>query len=198
MSGQYFENQDVKDAKKYHVTFTINERSFTLQTSRGVFSKKALDTGTHILLKILLQETLGDGSLLDLGCGYGPLGCVMASFHPTLAITLADINHRAVEDALHNAQQLGLNLQGVVSDGFKELPRMFDWIAFNPPIRAGKTSIYDLYRQIKEHLHPHGGFYFVIRKDKGALSHVTYLETLFSKVSLLTREKGYHVYKAIV
>jgi 16S rRNA (guanine1207-N2)-methyltransferase len=197
MSGQYFENQPVIDDKKYTVNFTINQRSFTLQASRGVFSKKELDTGTNILLKILLQETLS-GSLLDLGCGYGPLGCVMASFHPTLAITLADINHRAVADALHNARQLGLNLQGVVSDGFKELPRMFDWIAFNPPIRAGKTSIYDLYRQTKEHLHPHGGLYLVIRKDKGALSHVTYLETLFSKVTLMTREKGYHVYKATV
>ena len=197
MSGQYFENQPVIDDKKYTVSFTINQRSFTLQASRGVFSKKELDTGTNILLKILLQETLS-GSLLDLGCGYGPLGCVMASFHPTLAITLADINHRAVADALHNARQLGLNLQGVVSDGFKELPRMFDWIAFNPPIRAGKTSIYDLYRQTKEHLHPHGGLYLVIRKDKGALSHVTYLETLFSKVTLMTREKGYHVYKATV
>ena len=197
MSGQYFENQPVIDDKKYTVNFTLNQRSFTLQASRGVFSKKELDTGTNILLKILLQETLS-GSLLDLGCGYGPLGCVMASFHPTLTITLADINHRAVADALHNARKLGLNLQGVVSDGFKELPRMFDWIAFNPPIRAGKTSIYDLYRQTKEHLHPHGGLYLVIRKDKGALSHVTYLETLFSKVTLMTREKGYHVYKATV
>jgi 16S rRNA (guanine1207-N2)-methyltransferase len=197
MSGHYFENQSVKDDKKYTVQFTLAQRTYTLHASRGVFSKKTLDTGTEILLKILLQETLS-GSFLDLGCGYGPVGCVMASVHPELDVTLVDINHRAVADALHNAQQLGLDLQGVVSDGLNELSRMFDGIAFNPPIRAGKQSIYNLYRQSKEHLTPSGALYVVIRKDKGALSHVTYLETLFSKVTLLTRDKGYHVYKAIV
>lgn len=197
MNGQYFENKPIKDGKKYVIPVTLASRSFTFYASRGVFSKKALDEGTHILLKVLLQETL-QGTFLDLGCGYGPLGCILASMFPKLTLTLVDINERAVLDAKHNAQQLGLHLHVEVSDGFKELTQMFDGIAFNPPIRAGKEIIYDLYRQSKEHLHAHGSLYVVIRKDKGALSHVNYLQTLFSKVQLLTRDKGYHVYKAQV
>jgi 16S rRNA (guanine1207-N2)-methyltransferase len=158
-----------------------------------VFSKRTLDTGTAILIDVLLDENIS-GKVLDLGCGYGPVGLTLARFHPQLELTLADINEQAVRDAQHNATSLGYStLRIVVSNGFEELAQKFDVIAFNPPIRAGKKAIYDLYQQTKQHLHSTGRLYIVIRKDKGALTHRAYLETLFSEVQLLRRDQGYHV-----
>ena len=194
--GHYFENNTPISDKRYQINYTFNTKAFSLKASAGVFSKKALDEGSALLIKVLLQETL-KGSFLDLGCGYGPVGITVASFFPQLTVMLADINQVAVNDAKDNAKQYRLpDLQIVCSDGFNELTQNFDVIAFNPPIRVGKNSIFELYRQAKEYLHPHGSLYIVIRKDKGALSHQTFLKTLFKEVTLHSRALGYHVYVA--
>jgi 16S rRNA (guanine1207-N2)-methyltransferase len=191
--GHYFENNPPETIKEYTVTYTLQGRSFSLIASSGIFAKKDLDVGSRLLINVLLQDTL-TGTCLDLGCGYGPVGLTLASLNPNLTLTLADVNERAVIDARHNAQRLGLtNLQIVTSDGFQELTQNFDVIAFNPPIRAGKKTIYRLYQEAKQHLNPNGNFYIVIRKDKGAESHETYLLTLFSKVLRRDRDKGYLV-----
>jgi len=191
--GHYFENNPPKTIKEFTVSYDLGGKKFTLLASSGIFAKQGLDAGSRLLINVLLQDTLS-GSCLDLGCGYGPVGLTLASLNPNLNLTLADVNERAVIDARHNAQRLGLtNLHILTSDGFQELTRTFDVIAFNPPIRAGKKTIYRLYQEAKQHLNPNGNFYIVIRKDKGAASHETYLLTLFSKVLRRDRDKGYLV-----
>jgi len=191
--GHYFENKPPEIIKQYTVSYTLGGRSFSLLASSGIFAKQGLDAGSRLLINVLLQDTL-TGNCLDLGCGYGPVGLTLASLNPNVKVTLADVNDRAVVDAKHNAQRLGFtDLQIVTSDGFQELTQKFDVIAFNPPIRAGKKTIYRLYQEAKAHLHPNGRFYIVIRKDKGAPSHQTYLLTLFSKVLRRERDKGYLV-----
>jgi 16S rRNA (guanine1207-N2)-methyltransferase len=191
--GHYFENNPPETIKEYTVSYTLQGRSFSFIASSGIFAKQGLDAGSRLLINVLLQDTLS-GTCLDLGCGYGPVGLTIASLNPKLTLTLADVNERAVIDARHNAQRLGLtNLQILTSDGFQELTQNFDVIAFNPPIRAGKKTIYRLYQEAKQHLNPNGSLYLVIRKDKGAESHETYLLTLFSKVLRRDRDKGYLV-----
>jgi 16S rRNA (guanine1207-N2)-methyltransferase len=191
--GHYFENNPPETIKEYTVSYTLQGRSFSFIASSGIFAKQGLDAGSRMLINVLLQDTLS-GTCLDLGCGYGPVGLTIASLNPKLTLTLADVNERAVIDARHNAQRLGLtNLQILTSDGFQELTQNFDVIAFNPPIRAGKKTIYRLYQEAKQHLNPNGSLYLVIRKDKGAESHETYLLTLFSKVLRRDRDKGYLV-----
>lgn len=194
--GHYFENNPPETIKEYTISYTLQGRSFSLIASSGIFAKKDLDVGSRLLINVLLQDTL-TGTCLDLGCGYGPVGLTLASLNPNLTLTLADVNERAVIDARHNAQRLGLtNLQILTSDSFQELTQNFDVIALNPPIRAGKKTIYRLYQEAKQHLNPNGNFYIVIRKDKGAESHETYLLTLFSKVLRRDRDKGYLVFIA--
>lgn len=192
--GHYFENNPPKSIKEYTISYNLGGgESFTLLASSGIFAKQGLDAGSRLLINVLLQDTL-TGTCLDLGCGYGPVGLSLAKLNPHLKCTLADVNERAVIDARHNAQRLGLtDLHILTSDGFQELTQNFDVIAFNPPIRAGKKTIYRLYQEAKQHLNPNGSFYLVIRKDKGAESHETYLLTLFSKVLRRDRDKGYLV-----
>lgn len=191
--AHYFENKAPENIKQYPITYVLGGQTFSLVASSGIFAKQGLDSGSRLLINVLLQDAL-KGTCLDLGCGYGPVGLTLASLNPNLKVTLADINDRAVADAKHNAQRLGFtDLQIVTSDGFQELAQTFDVIAFNPPIRAGKKTIYRLYQEAKQHLNPDGKLYLVIRKDKGAASHTTYLLTLFSKVQQRVRDKGYLV-----
>ncbi|MBP5187397.1 MAG: methyltransferase, partial [Clostridiales bacterium] len=44
------------------------------------------------------------GKLLDLGCGYGPIGIIMKRVFPSMEVTMVDINHRAIELAKQNAE----------------------------------------------------------------------------------------------
>ena len=53
--------------------------SFQFYTDAGVFSKKMIDFGSQVLLSALDLEA--GKTLLDVGCGYGPLGISLAKVH---------------------------------------------------------------------------------------------------------------------
>ena len=71
---------------------------FRLDASGGVFSASRLDPGTAVLLrKAHLPEAGTAGALLDLGCGYGPIACVLATVAPRAHVYAVDVNARALE-----------------------------------------------------------------------------------------------------
>lgn len=59
---------------KSDIVFTteLKRQKLTLHSTWGLFSPKAIDEGTHLLLEYV--EVAPDADILDLGCGYGPLG----------------------------------------------------------------------------------------------------------------------------
>lgn len=83
------------------------------------------------------------------------------------------------------------------SDGFSNNPHHYRYIFFNPPIRAGKALIYQLYEQAYHHLEPQGVLYVVIRKSHGALSSKEKLMQLFGNCVIINRNKGFYVLKTI-
>ena len=71
--GHYFdENPEISSAIR-EISFSLFDKSYTYYTDNGVFSKSKIDEGSYIFLKVLLPLHL-DGRILDLGCGYGPIG----------------------------------------------------------------------------------------------------------------------------
>ena len=74
---------------------------------------------------------------------------------------------------------------------------LFDSIILNPPIRAGKVVIYDLYDKAYHTLRENGSLYIVIQKKQGASSSVNKLSELFKTVTVLDRKGGYWVIQAI-
>ena len=80
-----------------------------------------------------------------------------------------------------------------LSDGYENLSENYDFIVFNPPISVGKEKIFKIYEDSVSHLNDNGRLYLVIRKDKGALSHIKYLLTLFKNVEIIHKEKGYFI-----
>src|SRR5699024_12245680 len=101
-----------------------------------------IDFGTRTLIEAFnIPGT--NGGILDLGCGYGPIGLALAKKHSDRLITMADVNERAVELAKENASRNGVaNVEIYESDGVKQIPSgNYGAILTNPPIRVGKKVI---------------------------------------------------------
>ena len=140
----YFPPKPQSQHEPFQFTVELFDREFTFMTDAGVFSKTEIDPGTLLLISALPVKA-GD-RVLDLGCGYGPIGIAAAYLAgPTGTVDLIDINQRAVELATMNAALNGLhNIRVWQSDGFAAVVGSYDWIVTNPPVRAGKKVIYPM------------------------------------------------------
>lgn len=192
MSEQYFkaDPHSAHKPKVFHLEYHGNYFSF--ETDAGVFSRDALDEGTRLLLDAVTP--LISGKVLDLGCGWGAVGIILSKLHPDCVITMIDINQRACGLAERNAGLNGVSPRVLCDDGLEITGESYDWILLNPPIRAGKQTVYGLYRRSAASLNPGGCLSVVIRKQQGASSSKTELESLFHTVILEQRRKGYCVF----
>lgn len=196
--GQYFENDPTLASKQRIINFEIFGTKISLKTDNGVFSKSQIDEGSLAFLKVLIPLHL-TGKILDLGCGYGPIGLTIAITSPTARVDLADINTRALALCQDNAQLLGLGQRVTClhSDIYEKIEGPYDSIVVNPPIRAGKSVAYAMYEGALQRLIDGGSLFVVIRKNQGAPTASRYIESLFGNISLLKRDKGYYIYRAI-
>ena len=127
----------------------------------GLFSPKAIDAGTDLLIEHLnVQE--GD-ICLDLGCGYGAIGITLAKCAQTATVYMVDKDFVAVDYARKNAKQNQLqNCHVLLSNGFSHLPDIqFDLIASNLPANVGKELLQIFLTDAKRHLKPNGRLYVV-------------------------------------
>ncbi len=196
MSHYFDQNPEIKSQER-EISFTLFGESYTYLTDNGVFSKSRIDEGSYILLKTILPLRLS-GRILDLGCGYGPIGLTIALNSKEARVDLADINSRALALASKSGERLNLNnrVTFLHSDIFEKIEGPYDSIVFNPPIRAGKVVTYRMYLESKQYLIDGGSLYVVIRRKQGAESAFKYLETVFENVVVLHKEKGYWIIKA--
>lgn len=202
MNDHYFTQQpQVKHDEKY-ISVRFFDKNFIFKTDAGVFSKDRVDFGSTLLIESF--EIPKEGKILDLGCGYGPIGISISSQMQAGEVILADINERAINLAIENAkknsnhinQQVKLTI--IQSDGFEKIEDTnFDYILLNPPIRTGKLSIYKMFREAYEYLNKDGELWIVIQKKQGAPSAIKELESIFSKVEEVERSKGYHIIKSL-
>ncbi len=195
--SQYFINDPKVKDRPRSISFEILGKAFHFASNDGVFSKSSLDEGSAILIKTLLQTRKISGNVLDLGCGYGPIGIILAAFHEEAKFLLVDINTRACALARENARAMNLsNVEVRVSNSFSGVKETFQNIVTNPPIRAGKKVMYAMFQSAYEHLTFNGSFYFVIRKNQGAETASNYVRSVFGNCTRIERSKGYHVYEA--
>ncbi|MBR4462771.1 MAG: class I SAM-dependent methyltransferase [Erysipelotrichaceae bacterium] len=191
MSHYYTDNKDLSSNRQEFDYYFDNE-VFRFTTDNGVFSKNNVDFGSYILIKTIYEKDLGR-SLLDLGCGYGPIGIILKRFHPSVEVEMVDVNSRAVELAAENASRNQTDITVSLCEDILTLGHEFDTIVLNPPIRAGKKVIFGLYEKSKKILNEDGHLYIVIRKAQGAASSIKELETLFRNVVIIHSKAGYKV-----
>ena len=128
------------------------------ETGVGLFSKSRIDNGTRLLLEALPREH-GWGDVLDLGCGYGPIGIAVASRWSQVRVVMADIDPLAVRAARTNAQTNGVDdrCEVCVSDGIAALPdRRFDAVLSHLPTHVPKSTLRRLIGESQSVLRPSG------------------------------------------
>ena len=74
---------------------------------------------------------------------------------------------------------------------------MFDVVITNPPVRAGKKTVFAFYDQAFEHMNPGSTIYVVLQRKQGAPSSFKKLEELFGNCETLEISGGYHVMKSV-
>ena len=127
---------------KKTVSLDIGGRSFSFRVSQTLFSSHSVDVGTELLLRTLHREGVGFEKVLDLGCGYGPIGVVLKGLNPTAVLRMVDRDALAVEYAAQNALLNGIDNATYGSLGFDDVEDTdFDLIAANIPGKAGREVI---------------------------------------------------------
>lgn len=191
--AQYFDNVSLPSEIK-QLSITILGTSLELFTDNGVFSKDKLDFGTRLLLENIPIDQL-EGRILDVGCGYGPIGLYISKV-TGCKVDMCDVNKRAIHLAKMNAKENHLSVSVFESNCYEHVQEQYNVIITNPPIRAGKKVVYDILLGAKDHLIPGGFLYCVIHKDQGAKSTVSELEKFYD-VSVVEKNKGFFVIKCI-
>jgi 16S rRNA (guanine1207-N2)-methyltransferase len=197
MSDHYYSQKPTVESDRKSWSFTLKGHPFTFQSDRGVFSKNEVDFGSRLLIE---SFTLPDihGDILDVGCGYGPIGLSVAK-NFQLHVDMIDINERAVELAKDNAKFNSVgNVKIFQSDLFEniESDRKYVAILTNPPIRAGKKIVHSIFEKAYNHLEVGGELWIVIQKKQGAPSAIEKLNELYAEVDVVEKKKGYFIIKA--
>lgn len=197
MSEHYYSQKPSVESDRKTWTFQLRDRNFTFQSDRGVFSKNEVDFGSRLLIETFEAPEI-EGNFLDVGCGYGPIGLSLAADFPDRLVEMVDINERAIELSKSNAGLNKLsNVQIYQSNIFEKIGgNRYAAILTNPPIRAGKQVVHEIFEESFKHLLPGGDLWIVIQKKQGAPSAFEKLEELFGEVILAERKKGYHIIRA--
>ena len=206
MSHYFSEKQEVKSDRKI-IKYEIENKNFEFVTDNGVFSKAKVDFGTDVMLKVFLRENLNRKSqkfdVLDIGCGYGVVSVVIKSFFENARTVSSDVNERALDLTRENLLKNGVvkaendDFEVRKSFVFDNISEKFDVILSNPPIRAGKQTIFQIYEQSFEHLNQDGQFYCVIQTKHGAKSTQKKLEEIFGNCETLEINAGYRIFRSV-
>lgn len=198
MSEHYFSQQPQSKSSPKTWSYQLKGKEYTFTSDYGVFSKNEIDYGSRLLITQFIESKVS-GSVLDLGCGYGPIGITIANTYPNRKIVFADVNERALRLAEQNAVENKIqNVEFVKSDRFVNLAdHTFASIVTNPPIRAGKKVVHAMIEESRSALDMNGELWVVIQKKQGAPSAKGKLMDVFGNVEVVARDKGYFLLKAV-
>ena len=206
MSHYFSEKQDVKSDRKI-IKYEIENKKFEFLTDNGVFSKTKVDFGTDVMLKVFLRENINKKNqkfdVLDIGCGYGVVSVVLKAFFQKIKTLSSDVNERALELTTENRLKNKVikdkndDFEVRKSFAFDNISEKFDVILSNPPIRAGKQTIFQIYEKSFLHLNENGEFYCVIQTKHGAKSTQKKLEEIFGNCETLEIDAGYRIFRSV-
>lgn len=199
MADHYYSQQPSARSDRKTIEAVLRGQKLQFVSDSGVFSRDGVDYGSRVLIEHI--ELGQEDGVLDVGCGYGPIGLTAARLVPRGHVTMLDVNERAVALSRENAALNGIgNVEIQVSDLYEAVGgRTFDVILSNPPIRAGKAVVHRILEEAVMHLKPGGSLWIVIQNKQGAPSARAKLEACFGedRVSEVGKDKGYRVYRAI-
>lgn len=195
VSDEHYFSRRPRSEQRFGLVRThLRGRQFEFLTSSGVFSHKRVDLGTRLLIESMILPR--EGGILDLGCGYGVVGLVVATLNSNLRVFLVDVNERAVRLARENARRIGVSnveiRQGFLFESVKDMS--FDVVLSNPPVSAGLQVAEQIILGAFEHLKIGGSLQLVMRSKIGGKQVSKGLESVFGDLKVIARKSGYRVF----
>jgi len=166
----YFTPSPSTEDRRFPLQVRLAGRDLDLVSSASVFSGRGLDKATAVLLDRLdeIAEPPPGATIVDLGCGWGPIALTAALLHPDAQVWAVDVSERARELTAENARRAGLDNVRVLAPD--EIPEDLapDAIWSNPPIRIGKEALHALLQEWTARLAPGGTAALVVGRNLGA------------------------------
>lgn len=197
MANQYFENDPNLEHEVKNFNFILRNHSLDFTSDSGVFSRQTIDYGSRVLIDAIDFQNVPNGNILDVGCGYGPIGLALAKDQPKRQVTMVDVNLRALGLAKQNAENNQVNNVDIFeSDTYKTVEGKYALIVSNPPVRAGKSVVTSILADSKDYLEPNSELWIVLQKKQGAPSAKKLMDQTFGNVEVVTRDKGYYILRS--
>ncbi|MFA7522903.1 MAG: methyltransferase [Halothiobacillaceae bacterium] len=169
----------------------------TLHSTWGLFSPREIDAGTKLLLEHTPIPPAGS-TIVDLGCGYGPIGAAMAKACPNSQVILLDKDFVAIEYAQGNLKRNRLeNAEARLSNGLSAIHGMrFDRLYSNVPAKVGKEMWQIMLFDTWQGLHRGGEVWFVSINGLREYFKRTMKER-FGNYEKVKQGKSYTVHRAV-
>lgn len=189
----YFSRRPGSSHTERMISCNLRGKDYGFVTDASTFSKGKIDAGTRLLIKYM--KVGPTDTVLDLGCGYGPIGIVAASLAGNGRSCMVDINERSADLAERNARLNRIsNVEVRHGDMFGPFGGMlFDVILTNPPISAGKRVVLAFISGSHEHLKQGGRFYLVARTRQGAKTLKEKMGETFGNAEYVSMHGGYRL-----
>jgi 16S rRNA G1207 methylase RsmC len=166
----YFTARPASPDQRREIGTTLAGIGVAVESAPGVFSSSRIDLGTSVLLRTVPPPPAG--TLLDLGCGWGPIALTMAMLEPQARVWAVDVNERALDLVRRNAERVAqiapaAEVIAATPDGVPD-DLAFDAIWSNPPVRIGKDALHGLLARWLPRLAPGAEAYLVVQRNLGA------------------------------
>ena len=150
----YFISQEHESGDYFNINHNFDGKNFVFKSCSDVFSKNQVDYGSLVLIKTVIEnKEIFSGNYLDMCCGYGPIGIILSKYLEG-RFSFADVNNTATQLAEENCKKNGVNAEKVyTSDMFASVDDNFNHIFSNPPIKTGKSKLFEFIDGSFEHLH---------------------------------------------
>ncbi|MEK7163784.1 MAG: methyltransferase [Patescibacteria group bacterium] len=183
---------------KKTIVYPHDGHKFEFDIATNLFSSFDVDHGTDLLIRSV--ELHNPKTILDLGCGYGPIGIVLAHKSPHALVTLSDSNLLSIRYTQINLKKNNIkNAVVVPSLGLEQFKNQyFDLIVSNIPAKIGEEAIINEFiLEPVKHLNHGGEFWFVVVSRLNQLiKRIAKQNKLkFKKIS---KRHGHTVYKIIL
>lgn len=196
-ADQYFTERPRSVPLRSELRFLYRGDVLHFLVDRGVFASHGLDPGTALLIENL---TVGrTDRVLDLGCGWGPVGIAAARSASEGHVVMTEVNRRAARLARLNLEKNRVeNAEVRIGPTFAPVAgETFDVIASNPPYRAGRPVVLRMLEEAPGHLNPRGKLVLVGKGSQGIRYYQGWLESHWpGPVEVLGRGSGYRVLEA--
>ena len=177
-------------------TARVGEWTVDVDTVPGTFSDGELDDGTAELLAAIESTDVGE-RVLDLCCGSGVIGTMVAKHRPRATVLLVDADAAAVASTVATIARNGLTNASVrPSDWYSDVDGTFDTILCNPPFHLGvetdTTMVDRVIDGAQAHLRAQGTLWMVANRS---LPYLKRLQRAFARVDIVRQTSRYRVYR---